>query len=130
INRGSAPHAAVNLTAASTSPYNSVPFAAPPLLTVNPTLCPYTTLFRSPIVFDVVFSETVTGFDGTDVSFAGSTVGGTLLACVSGSGATYTVSATGMGGGSAVVASHSASAAQDPAGNLSAASTSTDNSVA
>ena len=36
----------------------------------------------SPINFTVTFSETVTGFTASDISFAGSTVGGTLTAVV------------------------------------------------
>lgn len=83
----------------------------------------------SPIVFDVVFSEAVTGFTGADIDFTGSTAGGTLNANVSGSGTTYTVSVTGMTTSGTVVAAVNASAAQDAAGNNSAASTSTDNSV-
>ena len=83
----------------------------------------------SPILFTVVFSEPVSGFDANDVSFAGSTVGGTLAASVTGSGASYTVSVTGMVGSGMVVASIPANAALDPAGHSSAASTSTDNSV-
>jgi hypothetical protein len=51
------------------------------------------------ILFDVHFSEAVVGFTGTDISFAGSTVGGTLDALVTGSGANYTVTVTGMTSG-------------------------------
>jgi hypothetical protein len=51
----------------------------------------------SPIQFTVTFSETVTNFTAGDVSFAGSTVGGTLVAAISGTGP-YTVSVTGMTG--------------------------------
>src|SRR5205807_2113693 len=79
--------------------------------------------------FTVVFSEAVTGFTGSDVSFAGSTAGGTLVASVSGSGASYTVWVTGMASPGNVVASIPAGAASDAAGNASAASGSTDNTV-
>jgi hypothetical protein len=48
----------------------------------------------SPILFTVLFSEPVTGFDASDVALAASTVGGTLAASVSGSGVNYTVSVT------------------------------------
>ena len=71
----------------------------------------------------------MTGFDGADISFAGSTVGGTLVANVTGSGATYTVEVSGMTGTGAVVASIPAGAAQNGGGYLNLASTSTDNSV-
>ncbi len=77
----------------------------------------------------MVFSEPVTGFTASDISFAGSTVGGTLLAGVTGSGTTYTVTVSGMTGNGTVVASIPAGAAHDAAGNPNTASTSTDNTV-
>ncbi len=77
----------------------------------------------------MVFSEPVTGFTASDISFAGSTVGGTLVAGVTGSGANYTVTVSGMTGNGTVVASIPAGAAPDAAGNASTASTSTDNTV-
>src|SRR5207244_3072824 len=83
----------------------------------------------SRIVFDVVFSEQVNGFDDSDIDFSGSTVGGALVAQVSGSGAAYTVSVSGMTGNGKVVVSIPAGAAQDDAGNGNFASTSTDNTV-
>src|SRR4029077_4494125 len=70
-----------------------------------------------------------TGFDATDVSFAGSTVGGTLQAIVAGSGANYSISVSGMTGIGTLVVSIPGGAAPDTAGNLNTASTSTDNSV-
>ena len=84
----------------------------------------------SPIMFNVVFDAPVTGFDGTDIDFTGSTVGGTLAAEVTGSGSTYTVTVTGMTGTGTVVASIPAGAADDEAGLPTQASTSTDNAVA
>lgn len=101
----------------------------PPTVTINQAAGQADPTSSSPILFDVVFSEPVTGFTGSDVSFAGSTVGGSLAASVSGSGANYTVSVTGMSGSGTVVASIPAGAATDSAGNPSSASTSTDNSV-
>ncbi|MBI2704609.1 MAG: hypothetical protein HYX32_04880, partial [Actinobacteria bacterium] len=83
----------------------------------------------APIEFTVVFSEAVTGFTATDVSLAGSTAPGTLTAAVSGSGAVYTVTVSGMTGAGDVVASIVAGAAVDSASQTSAASTSTDNVV-
>ncbi len=84
----------------------------------------------SPINFTVTFSETVTGFASNDISFAGSTVGGTLTAVVTGTGPTYNVAVSGMTTAGNVVASVPAGAATDAAGNLSLGSTSTDNTVA
>jgi hypothetical protein len=82
-----------------------------------------------PVVFTVHFSEIVTGFDGSDISFAGSTVGGTIVAEVTGSGADYTVTVSGMAGQGTVVASIPAGAAADAAGNANSASSSSDNVV-
>jgi hypothetical protein len=71
----------------------------------------------------------VTGFDAGDIDLSASTAGGNLVAQVTGSGSTYTVSVTGMTSTGTVAASVIAGAAQDAAGNLSLASTSTDNEV-
>src|SRR5207249_2053534 len=70
------------------------------------------------------------GFDGSDISFAGTTVPGALAANVTGSGRTYLVSVSGMTGAGTVVASIAAGAAIDGATNPNQASTSTDNRVA
>jgi len=83
----------------------------------------------SPINFTVVFSEAVTGFTSADVSFVGSTAGGTLAAAVTGGPTTFNVAVSGMTTGGSVVASIPAAAALDVASNPSLASTSTDNSV-
>ena len=81
----------------------------------------------SPIIFDVLFSEDVTGFDENDVDVSG--IAGTAGINVTGSGDTYTVSITGMADGETVIASVKANAAKDAAGNDTFASTSKDNSV-
>ncbi|MBX3459824.1 MAG: hypothetical protein KF696_07650 [Planctomycetes bacterium] len=101
-----------------------------PAVTINQGSTQSDPTSTSPIVFDVVFSESVTGFDGTDVSFAGSTAGGTLLASVTGTGANYTVSVTGMTTNGTVVASIPGGGATGVTSGLTnQASTSTDNSV-
>ena len=82
----------------------------------------------APVLFDVVFSEAVTGFTAADISLAGSTAPGTLVVTVTGSGANYQVSVTGMTGSGTIVASVVANAATDGA-NTSTASTSVDNTV-
>ena len=82
------------------------------------------------VAFDVHFSEPVTGFDSTDVSFAGSTAGGSLVAAVTTvSGQDYVVTVTGMTSQGTVVASIPTAIARDAAGNDNVASTSTDNAV-
>ena len=77
----------------------------------------------SPINFTATFSEMVTGFAANDISFAGSTVGGTLTAVVTGTGPTYNVAVSGMTTAGNVVVSVLAGAATDAAGNLSLGST-------
>ena len=115
--------------AASTSTDNVVHFGnVPPTVTINQAVGQADPTNTSPISFAVQFSEPVTGFTADDVSLSG-TVGGTLVAAVSGSGADYTVTVTGMSGVGTVVASIPAGGVVDGAGNTNEASTSTDNSV-
>src|SRR5438093_474560 len=93
------------------------PFTQPPR-PPKPTPFPSTTLFRS-------FSEPVSGFTGTDVTIGG-TAGGTKTVTVSGGPSTYNVAVSGMTTAGTVIASISAGVAQDAAGNLNTASTSTE----
>ena len=119
-----------NLNEASTSTDNSVLYdITPPTVTINQASTQTDPTNVSPIVFDVVFSEAVTGFDASSLSFAGSSAPGTLMGIVSGSGTTYTVTVSGMTDSGDVVVAVEAGAAQDPAGNFSLASTSADNVV-
>ena len=123
--------AANNGNLASTSKDNSVTYnPAGPTVTINQGAAQPDPTNAAPIVFDVLFSSVVTGFDASDINFAGSTVGGTLIAQVSGSGANYSVSVTGMAGKGTLVASIPAGAARDSSNRNSFASTSTDNAVA
>ncbi len=122
--------AAGNGNAASTSSDNVVNFDNElPTVTINQATGQDDPTNLPSIAFDVKFSEAVTGFTADDVSLLGSTAGGTLVASVTGSGDTYTVTVTGITSGGLVVASVPAGAASDSAGNLSLASTSTDNTV-
>lgn len=100
----------------------------PPSVTINQAATQVDPAYTMPILFTVVFSEPVTGFAGTDISFAGSTAG-SMLATVTGSGANYTVSVAGMTGPGIIVVSIPAAAATDASSNPSLASTSTDNAV-
>jgi hypothetical protein len=52
----------------------------------------------SPINFTIVFSQAVTGFAIGDITFGGSTVGGTLSPAITGTGPSYNVAVTGMTG--------------------------------
>ncbi len=81
----------------------------------------------SPINFTVVFSETVNGFDDTDVVIGGTA--GATTAVVTGAGPTYNVAVSGMTIDGTVTVSIPAGAATDIAGNASFASSSTDNTV-
>jgi len=85
----------------------------------------------SPIHFTAVFSEPVTGFDGNDVTLAGSAGATTALVTETApnDGTTYDIAVSGMAATGTVTANIPAGAAADAATNLSAASTSTDNSV-
>ena len=99
-----------------------------PTVTINRASTQAKSTTTSPIYFTVVFNKTVTGFSASDV-VVGGTAPGTFKAVVTGSGPTYTVAVSGMTGSGTVTASIKAGAAQDLAGNLSKASTSTDNSI-
>src|SRR5688500_968653 len=100
-----------------------------PTVTINQATAQTDPTNASPIVFTVQFSEPVTGFTNSDVSFTGSTAGGTLAAAITGSGEQYTVSVSGMTTSGTVVATIPASAAVDADDNPTGASTSTDNTV-
>ncbi len=81
------------------------------------------------INFTVVFSESVSGFSVSDVSITGTAGATTVVVTPAGPAATYNVAVTGMADTGTVIADVLANAATDAAGNTSAASTSTDNTV-
>jgi hypothetical protein len=81
-----------------------------------------------PVVFDVVFSEDVTGFESADVAITG-TAKGTKVVTVNGSGSAYTVEVKGITSSGSIIANIAAGAAEDGAANLSQASSSVDNTV-
>ncbi len=101
-----------------------------PTVTINKAGSQSDPATSSPINFTVVFSEAVTGFDGSDLDFSGSTTGGTLVGTVTGGSTTYNVAVSGMSHSGLVIAKVKVGAAQSLAtSNPSAASTSTGNSV-
>jgi hypothetical protein len=116
-------------TPASTSTDNSVTFDSVPTVTINQAVGQADPTSGPAVVFDVRFSESVTGFDASDVSLDGTTAGGTLAVAVAGSLDTYTVTVTGMTTRGLVVASVPAGGATDATGNPNPVSTSTDNTV-
>jgi hypothetical protein len=132
VGAGVAQDAATNTNEASTSAdntvtYTGVPDLTKPSVTVEQAAGQSDPTSASPILFTVVFSEPVTGFENTDVVLGGSAA--PTMAEVSGSGATYSVSVSGMAGPGTVTASVAAGAAIDAASNTSLASTSVDNTV-
>ena len=88
-----------------------------PTVTINQARIKTDPTGSSPIVFDVVFSEPVTGFATGDVDLSASTAPGTLIGTVTGGPTTYTVSVSGMTGDGTIIASIPAGAAQDAATN-------------
>lgn len=70
----------------------------------------------APIEFEVVFSESVGGFTGSDVDLSASTAPGPLVATVIGAGDTYIVSVTGMSASGRVTISVPKGAANATAG--------------
>ena len=80
-----------------------------------------------PIVFDVTFSEAVTGFAIGDVTMGGTATG--VTAEVAGSGAAYTISVTAITGDGTVIPSLAVDIASGVNGNTNAISTSSDATV-
>jgi hypothetical protein len=99
----------------------------PPAVTINQAAGQADPATASPVNFTVVFSESITGFAATDVAISG-TAGGTKTVVVSGGPSTFNVAVSGATSGT-VIATIAGGAAQDAAGNVSLASTSTDNTV-
>ena len=125
---GAAQDAAGNGSTASTSADNTVTLdSTPPTVTINQAAGQADPTNASPVNFTVTFSESVTGFASADVAISG-TAGGSKTVAVTGGPLTFNVAVSGATNGS-VIASITAGAAQDAAGNVSTASTSTDNQV-
>ena len=124
--------AAGNISAASTGTDYAVTLdTTAPSVTINQSASQVDPTSIASVNFTVVFSEPVTGFTNADVSLAGSTANVSLaVITVTGSGTTYNVAVSNFtSNGNTVRASVIAQAANDAAGNPSAASTSTDNTV-
>jgi predicted outer membrane repeat protein len=101
--------------------------STPPTVTINQAATQADPASAEPIIFDVVFSEPVTGFSGSDVVLSGTATGGQVL--VRGSGSTYRALVSFLTGSGTVTASIPAGAAQAADGEGNQASTSTDNTV-
>jgi hypothetical protein len=128
VGAGVAQDSAGNGNTASTSTDNTVTYdGTVPTVTVEQAGGQADPANTSPINFTVIFSEAVTGFADGDVTLSGTA--GATSALVTGSGTTYNVAVSGMTGDGTVTASVGAGVAQDAAGNINTASTSTDNTV-
>ncbi len=73
----------------------------PVTVTVNPANGPFFNTPQSSVAFTVTFAEAVAGFDASDVVVT-STTGGTPITNVTGGGASYTVTVTGIVGNGTV----------------------------
>ena len=100
----------------------------PPSVTINQQGTQADPTNTLPIVFDVVFSEEVTGFDASDVVPSGTAMGMTFTVMAM-DASHYTVSATAVTDDGTVQPTIRVGGTIDAAGNDNAASTSTDNSV-
>ena len=101
--------------------------ATPPSVTINKASGQDDPTSASPIHFTAVFSEPVTGFDGSDVALSGTA--GATTAVVSGGPTTFDVAVSGMTSDGTVIASIPANKATDIALNANSASTSDVNTV-
>src|SRR5205823_5455962 len=128
IPAGGATDAAGNGNTASTSTDNTVTFDPPPTVTINQAAGQADPTSTAPITFTAVFSESVSGFTGSDVVIGG-TAGGTKTVDVTGGPSAYTVAASGLTTAGTVSATIPAGGATDAAGNGNTASTSTDNTL-
>jgi hypothetical protein len=117
--------------ASITSPSSDaiVTWSAPPAptATINQAVGQLDPTSSSPVLFDVVFSEAVTGFDQTDVLLNGGTTGATTKTVTPIDASHYTVAISGMTATGTITVSIAASAAvavQDPRlGSLTSPST-------
>ena len=114
-----------NGNADSTATDNLVTFDnLPPAVAIHPAASQPDPTGGTSITFDVQFSEPVVGFNSSSIDLSASTAPGSLLATVSGSGPTYTITVTGMTAGGTVVASIDGGVVTDLAGNGNTASNS------
>ncbi len=116
---------------ASTSTDNEVMYDTPPTVTINQAKTQKDPTAKTPIVFDVLFSEPVIGFESSDVEIDGTAFSATArkTVVVKGTGPAYTVEVSGMDRSGTVTAAIPAGVVTDLNGFANRASTSTDNTV-
>ncbi len=115
-----------NVGGASASTIVTIDTAAP-TVTINQAAGQADPTTITPITFSIVFSETAAWLVPAPITLSGTAAASTAV--VTGSGTTYSAAVSGMTRTGTVVVDIAASAAQDVAGNLSTASTSTDKTV-
>src|SRR5207249_1535709 len=126
---GSANVSSANWNTASTSTDNTVTFdPTPPTVTINQAAGQADPTSTAPITFTAVFSESVSGFTGSDVVIGG-TAGGTKTVDVTGGPSTYTVAVSGLTTGGTVIATIPAGGATDASPYTTLFRSSTDNTV-
>jgi hypothetical protein len=105
--------------------------ATVPTVTINQAAGQADATTFSPIHFTAVFSEPVFGFANGDVTLAGTALAITAVVTQTGpmDGTTWDIAVSGMTAIGTVISSLNAGIATDAAGNLSAASSSADNTV-
>ena len=119
-----------NKNVASTSTDNIVDYdITSPSVTINQDVAQLDPATTSPILFKAVFSEPVTGFTSSDIVLSGTAQASSVVITDSGDHKNYSVSVSGFTQTGTVVATIPAGSAQDLVGNLSAASSSTDNTI-
>ena len=117
-------------SAASTSTDNIVDYdITSPSVTINQDVAQLDPTTTSPILFKAVFSEPVTGFTSSDIVLSGTAQASSVVITDSGDHKNYSISVSGFTQTGTVVATIPAGSAQDGLGNLSAASSSTDNTI-
>ena len=98
-----------------------------PTVTINQAKTQGEPTNENQLLFEVLFSEAVTGFTTGDITLGGTA--GATTATVTGSDRTYMVAISGMLNSGTVIPSIAADVAMDVVGNNNIASTSTDNEV-
>ncbi|MDH7601929.1 MAG: Ig-like domain-containing protein, partial [Armatimonadota bacterium] len=116
---------------ASTSTDNEVMYDTPPTVIINQAKTQKDPTATSPIVFEVLFSEPVVGFEPSDVEVTGTAFSSAahVAVVVKGTGPGYTVEVSGMDRSGTVSAAIPAGVVTDLNGFANRASTSTDNTV-
>jgi len=119
-----------NANLESTGTDNQVLFSdgTGPAVTINQAASQADPTPTGPINFAIIFDEPVENFNASSIDVV-SSAGETLTITLTGSGKEYNAAISGMTKQSTITASVEAGAVQDIAGNISTASTSTDNHV-